>query len=245
MNANPSIRVQIYPDLETLSQAVAGALTCKIQKVAERKGRFGLALSGGSTPKRLYELLASDYAKEIPWDRLHLFWGDERCVPPDHPDSNYRLACEALIARVPIPPGNVHRVPVELESPEQTAEAYEQTLRAFGPLDVVLLGVGADGHTASLFPGHPILEEKTRWVSAIPEPIGSPPHPRITLTLAALGQADYVFFLASGAEKQAVVRAILNDPQTAQRYPAARVRPRKEIVWYVDRAAYGMPSASP
>ena len=229
--------VQVYPDLEALSWAAAKVLVEMIYEAVGRRGQCGLALSGGRTPRRLYELLGSDYAKEIPWDRVHLFWSDERCVPPDHPDSNYRLAHEALIAYAPISSKNVHRVPAEL-GPRRAAEVYEQILRAFGPLDIALLGVGADGHVASLFPGHPALEERERWVRAIPEPLGSPAHPRVTLTLPALNAAESTFFLAAGAEKRAIIRAILEDLEAAEHYPAARIRPRARAIWYLDREAY-------
>jgi len=227
--------VQVYPDWEGLGRSAANALVEAIHEAVGRRGRCGLALSGGRTPRRLYELLGSEYADGIPWDRVRLFWGDERCVPPDHPDSNYRLAYDALIAHISIPEENVHRVPTEL-GPERAAEAYERTLRAFGPLDVVLLGVGADGHVVSLFPSHPALEERERWVRAIPEPLGSPPHPRVTLTLPALDAAQTAFFLASGGEKRSVIRTILTDPQASTRYPAARVRPRGRLVWFLDRS---------
>jgi 6-phosphogluconolactonase len=206
-----------------------------VRAVAER-GRCAIALAGGSTPRRLYELLATDPLREqVPWGSVHAFFGDERHVPPDHPDSNARMAREALLERVPV--ASVHRVRGELPDAEAAAEAYERDLAAFfggsGPrFDLVLLGLGDDGHTASLSPGSAALEERGRAVAApwVPRLAAH----RITLTLPALNAARAVVFVVTGADKAPAVARTLVDGAT----PAARVRPEAgELVWIVDAAA--------
>lgn len=242
---NAEAEIEVFPDREALSRAAAEALCREAQRAVEGRGRFALALSGGRTPRRLYELLAHEYREKLPWERVHLFWGDERLVPPDHPESNYALAREALLSQIEIPPENVHRVPVGLGPPGErvVAEAYERDLRSFfageGALfDLVLLGVGADGHTASLFPGEPALEERECWVRAVLAPPNYGIRQRITLTLPALNRARAAFFLVAGAEKRRVVREILQAPEEAERrHPAARVRPLERALWFLDAAA--------
>jgi 6-phosphogluconolactonase len=236
-------RIDISPDFEGLAHRVAQWIT---DLVCATPGRFAIALSGGSTPKRLYQLLAASPLREaVPWERLHLFLGDERFVRWDHPDSNYGMARDAMIAHVPIPPDNVHGIPYE-GSPADAAQAYERVLKSYygsdtldptRPLfDVVLLGMGPDGHTASLFPGKPALEERHRWVIEVPEPGLSPHVPRVTLTYPALDSAKSVAFVAAGAEKTAMMRRVLAGEWDL---PSARVSPVGELVWFVDRAARG------
>jgi len=203
------------------------------------------SLSGGSTPRALYGLLAEPPFREtIDWPRVHLFWGDERFVPPDHPDNNYRAALEALVRRVPIPTENVHRIPTEATEPEAAAAQYEDTLRRFfaAPegevprFDLVLLGLGPDGHTASLFPGSPALEEDSHLVVATYVP--NLAAWRITLTLPVLLCARHVIFLVSGPDKAAVLRDVLDGPHDPQRLPAQLVRPQDgDLTWLVDEAA--------
>ncbi|MCO6417395.1 6-phosphogluconolactonase [Siccirubricoccus sp. KC 17139] len=231
-----AIEVLAAPD--ALAERVAAWL---IEQASAKQGSFSLALSGGSTPERLYRrLAAAPWRDRMPWERVHLFWGDERCVPPDHPDSNQRMAREAMIAQVPIPPGNVHPVPVDGGSPEMAARLYEAELRAFAaerpgePLfDVQLLGLGPDGHTASLFPGTAALAERSAWVVAV---VGARPEPRITLTYPALEDSGAVAFLVSGAEKRAILRQLLEGDATL---PAARVRPKGAVTVFADQAAMG------
>lgn len=242
------LEIHVYPDLESLSRTAAERLIDRAQEAVAGHGRFSLSLAGGTTPRTLYQLLAGEYRDQIPWSRVHLFWGDERCVPPDHPDSNFAMVDEALISKVPLPPENVHRIPTE-KPVETVAEAYEQTLReffqpapatSFPAFDLILLGMGEDGHTASLFPDGSALEERERWVAPALAPPTYSSRQRITLTLPVLNRANDVFFLVSGASKKTVVRAILNDPEQASRlYPAARVRPRGRVVWFLDEAARG------
>jgi 6-phosphogluconolactonase len=208
---------------------------------AQSRGRFAVCLSGGSTPHRLYQLLGGQpYTERMPWDRIHWFWGDERFVPWDHPDSNYRMARRALLAEAPIPPENIHGI-VTKGSPATAARAYERVLKSFHgaetldperPLfDVLLLGLGPDGHTASLFPGSDVLDERERWVGEV---VGARPEPRITLTYPALDSSRHVAFLVAGADKRAMLsRALAGDPAV----PAARVNPVGDLTWFVDAAA--------
>ncbi|WP_088348649.1 MULTISPECIES: 6-phosphogluconolactonase [Rhodomicrobium] len=230
---------RIFESAEALASAGAEWL-CELALASDRG--FALCLSGGSTPRRLYECLAApEIASRLPWSRTHWFWGDERFVPHDHPDSNYRMAREALLARVPIPAGNIHPVPTEGLSPEQAAAAYETILKRFygadslapdRPLfDVTLLGIGEDGHTASLFPGQPALLETDRWAVAV---IGAKAEARITLTYPALDSSNDVVFLATGEDKSGVAeRARKGDGML----PAALVRPVGHLHWFTDRAA--------
>ena len=246
-------KVKRYPNLEVLSDAAAEFICSFANGRVHESGLFTIVLSGGKTPKLLYEKLAAPpYAAKMPWPHIHLFWGDERCVPPDHPESNFPMAFRALISRVPIPSQNVHRIPAEVEPPEGAAKAYEKTLREFfrysnthsnfshegGPFpsfDLIVLGVGGDGHTASLFPGDKALGENKRWVTAVRTPYGSPPVARITLTLPLISRGLCILFLVSGAGKREVVGSILDDPKSAaQRYPAARVSTEGRVVWLID-----------
>lgn len=247
--------VRRYPNLSDLSRAAAEFICGLAQEKAEKRGLFTVALSGGSTPKMLYEDLArTPFTARMPWPHIHLFWGDERCVPPDHPDSNFAMAFRTLISKALIPPQNVHRVPAEAGTPQDAAEAYERMLReffrfsnssdashqgeSFPSFDLVLLGVGKDGHTASLFPYNQALEERKRWVAAVDHPHGSPPVPRITLTLPVINSAKCVLLLISGAGKRELLRSILEEPDSAaQRYPAARVSPQGKVVWMIDERA--------
>lgn len=205
-------------------------------------GRFAIALSGGSTPKRLFELLATaPFSGEFPWDRTHLFFGDERLVPHTDKDSNYRMARAALIDHVPIPPAQVHPVPYA-PSAAAAAAAYEQELKTYygtdaldmsRPLfDVVLLGLGEDGHTASLFPGNPALEDSTHWVLGVTDP--SVAQPRVTLTYPALACSGAVAFLVEGGKKAGILRRVLAGDRAL---PAARVTSIGELTWFTDEAA--------
>jgi 6-phosphogluconolactonase len=239
MTVAASTQGRTFESAETLAQGVAEWLYALAQ-ASDRD--FAVCLSGGSTPRRLYERLAtSAIASRFPWSRSHWFWGDERFVPPDHPDSNFRMALAAFLSRVPIPDGNIHAIPTEGLSPEQAAAAYETTLKRYHgantlspdrPLfNVTLLGIGEDGHTASLFPGQPALQEKRRWAVAV---IGAKSEPRITLTYPALDSSREVAFLATGHEKRGAVTRARADDCTI---PAAMVRPVGRLHWFTDRAA--------
>jgi 6-phosphogluconolactonase len=236
--------VEVFADRSALVRAEAERIVTLARNAIAARGRCLLALAGGSTPKPLYELLASPpYAAQIDWSRAHLFWGDERCVPPDHAESNYRMTREALIDRVPIPSENVHRIRGEAD-PGQAAEAYERTLREFfGPadpparsFDVVLLGMGPDGHTASMFPETAAPGETRRWVMAVHV---DHPHPmwRVTLTTVVLNAAADVTFLVAGADKAARLREVLGE-RGERPLPAQRIAPAHgSLHWMVDAAA--------
>ena len=251
--------VRRYPNLEGLNNAAAEFICTLAVGCVNERGIFTVALSGGKTPESLYENLAGPpYESRMPWPHIHFFWGDERCVPPDHPDSNFAMAFRALISRVPVPSRNVHRIPSEIQPPERAADVYEKILREFfGPsvqndthsnasdagesfpfFDLILLGLGKDGHTASLFPGDRALEERKRWVKAVLTPHGSPPVPRTTLTLPVINRAGCTLFMVSGSGKREVLRSILKAPNSAApHYPAARVNPEGRLVWLIDEEA--------
>ncbi|MBI5015486.1 MAG: 6-phosphogluconolactonase [Deltaproteobacteria bacterium] len=232
------MRVRWFAAESALADAAAEFVGDCAEASARARGRFLLVLSGGRTPAGLYRRLAE--RSSFPWPRTHVFWGDERLVPPGDPRSNATLAEVLLLSKVDLRPQQVHRVPVASGSAERAAGQWEAELRAFfgaetpyPVFDLVLLGVGTDGHTASLFPGDPALEERQRWVVAVGAPAADPPVPRVTLTLPVLSGGREVLFLA-GREKAAVVRAIEEDPAAAAaRFPAARVRPAGGAAWYV------------
>ncbi|HUY36741.1 MAG TPA: 6-phosphogluconolactonase [Pirellulales bacterium] len=257
VNVSPEVRVLADRDELSLAAAEEFARVANAS-VAERE-RCDVALSGGSTPKELFALLASEaFRRRVAWDKLRVFWGDERHVPPDDAQSNYRMARESLLSRVPIPPENIHRVPAERADAEQVAADYQRTLRTVFQLspgeaprfDLVLLGLGPDGHTASLFPGtvsrsagtgsvprDGVIPAETEQFVAAPwvEKFGA--H-RITLTPTVLNHARRVVFLVSGAEKAAVLCEVLQGPFEPERLPAQFVRPeRTAVLWLVDRAA--------
>jgi 6-phosphogluconolactonase len=236
--------VAIASDGEALTQAAALRITTLCDEAVRRSGRFTWALAGGSTPRQLYTLLACErFATAIDWSRVEFFWGDERCVPPDERESNYRMARETLLAAIEPDPARVHRMQGELE-PAQAAAEYEQLLRGFfgvtgsgGPpsFDLVLLGMGADGHTASLFPGSAALREQERWV--VENRLSPSAAPRVTLTFPILNAATNVLFLVSGAGKAACLKRVL-EPAGSEELPARRVRPQRgRLEWLVDAAA--------
>jgi 6-phosphogluconolactonase len=239
--------VRIFDDLDALSEAAAGEFIRLAREAVAGRARFTVSLAGGNSPRRLYEVLALRHHDSIDWSRVRLFWGDERCVPTDHPMSNYRMAKEALVSRVPIPPMNVHRIQAELEPPQFGAEAYEEVVRRgveseghdTAPVfDLMLLGMGADGHTASLFPGDAALAETSRWVMPATAPESYDPRRRITLTLPVINRARNVLFLVTGADKRDTLGAVLRDPDGAgARFPAAMVRPSGRLTWFVDQDA--------
>jgi 6-phosphogluconolactonase len=218
-----------------MSGALAEAIEQTAKSVLQRRTVFTLCLAGGSSPRRTYELLAG---KDLPWRDTHLFFGDERMVEPDHPWSNFRMAREALIDRIDIPSANVRRMRGEMASAPAAARDYEGRLRAFfgqavglPEFDVCLLGLGPDGHTASLFPGHAVLEEAKAWIVGVEESTPPPAVPRISLSLPVLNASRKVFFAAPGQGKRPIIDAILKDQAaSARRYPAARVQAR-EVVW--------------
>lgn len=231
----------VYPDLEALSRAAAALFVEQARQAVASRGRLSVALSGGRIPLRTYELLAEPPAHyQVPWDRVHVFWGDERCVPADDPRSNARMARRALLDHVPIPPGQMHPIACG-QAPREAAERYEGVVRAFfaeGPprFDLVFLGVGENGHTASLFPGTPVLAERQHWAAEVY--VAEQALFRVTVTAPLLNQAAVVAFLVSGAAKAAVLREVLDGPEDPRRLPAQLIRPTNGSVrWLVDRAA--------
>ena len=236
--AQTSARVEVAKDPEALARRAAGWIT---DLAAASRDRFTICLSGGSTPRRLYQLLGeSPYRDRLPWDRVHWFWGDERFVPWDHPDSNYGMVHAALLGKAPVPPGNIHGIPTT-GTPADAAAVYERVLKSYygsesldptRPLfDIQILGLGPDGHTASLIPGASVLEERHRWVAEV---IGGRPEPRITLTYPALESSRHSAFLVAGADKRETLsRALAGD----RALPAARLHPVGELIWFVDEAA--------
>jgi len=240
--------VEVYPDASQLAHAVADHFVILAREAIETRGRFAVALAGGSTPKAAYTLLAShEYTARVDWSRVHVFWGDERCVPPDHPDSNYRMAREAMLDHVSLPQENIHRMRGEL-GPGQAASKYEDVLRAFfsppsrdrkAPtpgFDLILLGMGDDGHTASLFPGTAAIHEETRWVVA--HYVEKLEAWRITLTPVVINTATNVTFVVSGSGKAERLRQVLTGPYQPDFLPAQIVDPHAgRLHWRVDRAA--------
>jgi 6-phosphogluconolactonase len=230
--------LMVFPDLEQMSAAAADLLAAAVQRATLHEGEARVALSGGSTPKRLFQLLAEGpWRTGIPWDKVHFFWADERAVPPDDPASNYRLAAENLFSKVNVPEANIHRMRGELD-PREAADLYEAELRrTFGDrrLHMALLGMGEDGHTASLFPGTPALEESDRW--AVANPVEKLGETRITLTLPFLAEADELLFLVSGESKAEALHQVLEDGGNSP-YPAgALLRCKPDSTWILDKAA--------
>jgi 6-phosphogluconolactonase len=228
---------------QDLFQAAAEEVIRATTHAVAQRGRFTIALAGGSTPKNLYTLIAAN-ASTLPWNQMFFFFGDERHVPPDDADSNYRMVKETLLSKAPIPPANVFRIPAENPDAATAAEAYEQTLRKFFALapgefprfDLILLGIGPDGHTASLFPETAGLQEKSRLVVANwVEKLNTS---RITLTLPVLNAARCVAFLVSGIDKAEALHEVLEGNAPAEKYPSKLVRPSEgKLIWFVDRAA--------
>ncbi len=236
-----NVTVRAYPDLLTVSRAAGRALVEQIHASLHTRPSFSCVLSGGRTPRPLYQMLAHDFKDAIPWIQLHLFWSDERYVPPDDPQSNYRLVRDSLLDVVAMPSDHVHPMLTEFPSPADAAGAYERTLRAHfaeAPprFDLVLLGMGADGHIASLFPGSAAVDEHARWVVAVRAPVEPPL--RLTLTFPVINAAVSVFVLVTGSEKAEALRRALCELPNPLSSPASGVRPVDgSVVWWVDEMA--------
>lgn len=241
MGSDP--HVMVVADPEALAEAAARTIVDAAIEAVAARGSFRGALAGGETPRATYTRLAGPpWSERMPWSRTWVFFGDERGVPPDHKESNYGMAARTLLSRVPIPPGQIFRIRGDAEDPEAAAAEYARDLATvFGTrrgelprFDLILLGLGVDGHTASLFPGSPVLKEIFRTVAAVHAAAATVPQ-RFTLTLPVLNAAARVLFLVAGPEKAKVVKATLGEPTTL---PAAMVRPTTgELVWIIDRAA--------
>lgn len=241
-------KIKIVADADSMGRAAAEKLVEHISESLQTHDIYSIALSGGSTPRRLYRLLAGDteLRGKIPWKRVHFFWGDERHVPPDHPDSNYHVAFEALFSRIRIPPANIHRMRAENPDADQAAEDYARDIRRFFDIasgeiprfNCVLLGMGPDGHTASLFPGSPALGEQKRLVVA--NWVEKFQSYRITLTVPVFNNAALILFLVSGKEKADALKKVLEGDWAPDRYPAQLIQPsRGALFWFLDRSAAG------
>lgn len=238
-----SPEVKIFDDADKVAQAAAARFIELGQAAIAERGRFAVALSGGSTPKRVYELLASEsYKKQLDWSKVHIFFGDERCVPPDDDASNYRMANEALLARVDLPSKNIHRMN-GVGDAVANSRLYEDEMRTFfndaawPRFDLILLGMGDDGHTASLFPGTEVLNEQEAWAAGIwVEKLGAY---RITLTMPAINHAAHIIFMVTGENKAARLAEVLKgEHDAAMRLPAQMIKPLDgSLRWFVDRAA--------
>jgi 6-phosphogluconolactonase len=236
--------VRIFKDLEELSVAATELFIEQAARSMAERGRFLVTLNGGSTPTRLFELLATDFRQKLNWSRVHVFWGDERCVPPDDPGSSYGQAERTLLSRVQIPEANIHRIKGEL-GPAEASKDYALILKEFAspPLDwprfdLVYLGMGEDGHTASLFPGSPVdISEPTMPVTARYQ---DRPANRVTLTPIVFNSARMIAFMATGEKKAQTLAEVLSDRYNPNLYPAQRIQPADgKLIWLVDEAAAG------
>ena len=238
-----SDEVRIFDGVPELMRATAEEIVLAARNAVDARGRFTWALAGGSTPRTVYELLASDfYRARMPWSAIHFFWGDERHVPPDHADSNFRMVNESLLSKIAIPTANVFRVRAELADAAEAAQEYESSLKTFfktAPgefpnFDLIFLGLGTEGHTASLFPDSKGLTETSRifianWVEKFKTD-------RLTLTFPAINHATDVMFLASGPDKADILHQVLEEENTPS-LPAQRVQPQSRVMWMLDAAA--------
>jgi 6-phosphogluconolactonase len=243
-------KIEVFPDPEALSRRAADLFVKASQKVLSKRNLFSAVLSGGSTPKRFYALLGSSpYRDQIGWSAVHIFWADERCVPKDREESNFRLAFETFLSKVPLSAENIHRIKGE-DDPVRAAREYEGEMKRvmirgisrWPEFDLVILGVGEDGHTASLFPGSPLLKETQKL--AAPVFLEGAKLNRVTLTLPVLNHASRILFLATGDSKAAVLSEILGKGGKRDRFPAGKVNPYLEkgkgkVIWLIDRAAAG------
>lgn len=234
----------VQDDLEGVCWAAAEAAAKLAQAAVEQRGAFLIALCGGRTTPRLYRVLAEDYRSQILWRDWHVFWSDERYVPPESEQSNYGVAKRMLFGRVPIPKGQIHPMPTLLPSPEETAEAYEEELMLqfstqLPRFDLMIMGMGAEGHTASIFPHSPVLAEEYQARLVVPVEVPAEPPVRLTMTLPVFNSAENLFFLVSGAEKHDALERAVTGPPNAEECPASAVRPTDgTVTWWVDQAAF-------
>ena len=233
--------IRVFNDLEALSQAAAEIFTDLAKHAIATRGSYSVALSGGHTPRRLYEILAdSPYREQVHWEAVHIFWGDERCVPVDDPRSNFKMAQQALLNHVPVPENNIHPILGDLPA-AMAADQYETELRDFfeaspAAFDLILLGLGENAHTASLFPHTPVLDEKERWVDEVY--VAEQNMYRVTLTASLINQAREALFLVSGADKASALQGVLEGAYHPHELPAQLIRPNgAHPIWLVDKAA--------
>ena len=245
-----SSQLRVYPTRSAAAHAAAAQFVATAEKAINARRRFTVALAGGNTPRDVYRLLATDeYASMVEWSNVHVFWGDERCVPFNDPENNANMARETLLNHIPVAPNNIYRIQSQLP-PEQAAQDYDQTLRHYFSgrnmslprFDLVLLGIGAEGHTASLFPGSPLLNERERWVASVY--VEKMKTWRITLTPLALNAASKVVFTVIGEEKAQALKQILSQPRQPNLLPAQIVDPPDgQVLWIADKAAASLVNA--
>ncbi|HEX6557369.1 MAG TPA: 6-phosphogluconolactonase [Ktedonobacteraceae bacterium] len=239
------MQIGIYPDINSLSHEAARFIVRLANEATVTRGRFSIALSGGSTPKALFGLIATEpYLGQINWPSVEIFWADERCVPPDDAESNYAMAKEVLLSKIPIQPRQIHRMPAEKADLDAAAQEYTLEMQrvfvtnGIPVFDLIQLGMGPEGHTASLFPHQPSLHEQQRLV--MPVSVPKPPPLRLTFTPPILNAPRHVLFLVTGSEKADAVQAVLEGPYQPDEYPAQIVRPTNgEVTWMLDTAAAG------
>ncbi len=244
VNEKRNGKIEVLSDLEALSLRAASIFASASRNSIAKKKRFAVAISGGSTPRRLYMLLGSEaYRNQVDWQYVHFFWADERCVPKDDEASNFRTAFDALLSKIPLPDKNIHRIKGE-EAPEKAARDYEEEIRRFfggsewPGFDLIILGMGEDGHTASLFPGSKSLEETVRL--AIPVYLEEPRKNRISLTLPVLNNADQILFLVAGPSKAALLSEVLGERGKKKWFPAELINPAHgNMIWLIDQEAAG------
>ncbi|XP_034911578.1 6-phosphogluconolactonase 3, chloroplastic [Populus alba] len=241
--------VEVFDTEEELAVSLAKYTADLSDKFAKERGSFTVVVSGGSLIKSLRKLVEAPYVDSIDWSKWHVFWVDERVVPKDHPDSNYKLAFDGFLSKVPIPPGNVHAINDAL-SAEGAADDYETCLKhlvhsgvinkssvsGFPKFDLMLVGMGPDGHVASLFPGHPLLKENQKWVTHITDS-PKPPPGRITFTFPVINSSSYIALVVCGAGKASVVQTALGKSQNSDMFPVQMVSPEGELKWFLDKDA--------
>jgi 6-phosphogluconolactonase len=243
MNPSPP-QICVQPDLPSLCRAAAEATAKLSAATAEQRGGFVIALCGGKTAPHMYRVLAEEYRDSVPWGAWHVFWSDERYVSPESEQSNYGVTRRALLDHVPIPKEQIHPMPTLLSSPEETAVAYEEELTRYfsGRLprfDLMIMGLGAEGHTASLFPHSPAFAEELQSRLVVAVEVPADPPSRLTLTLPVFNHAENLFFLVSGAEKHTALHRATTGPPDAAECPASAIRPTDGTVqWWVDEAAF-------
>ncbi|HEU5409485.1 MAG TPA: 6-phosphogluconolactonase [Candidatus Acidoferrales bacterium] len=235
---------RVCADLDKLSHAVIQECVRVATEAAGARGKCLIALSGGRTPERAFKIWAAEYREKMPWDKTHFFFGDERFVPESDEKSNYRMAFRALFENAPVPPENIHPIVTNFATADDAARAYEKVLREYIPdsgpsFDVLFLGLGVEGHTASLFPESPALREEKRWAMGVRVP--AEPPVRITLTFPVLRRARQTFFLVAGEDKTEIVAKLRRGaPEEIANLPVAMLKPEGEVIWFLDKAADGL-----
>lgn len=234
-----SKQLRFFSDLDEMSAFAADYILQKAKIAVHQNGMFTLAVSGGTTPKKLFSILATDhYRNNFPWDRTHIFWVDERYVPETSDDSNYKAADDLLLAKIKIQKTHIHKIDTSLATPEESALKYEKELKTFfsyklPSFNMVLLGMGEDGHTASLFPYTDVLEEKEKWVASTPAPLEiNPKVPRVTLTYPVLNNSETILFLIGGEKRKALAEMFVDSEDVDfHKYPSAAVKDKGSLLW--------------